>query len=498
MRFEIAAGKILGSRKVQEDAWRLRALDGRDLTSEAERPTGVQIDNGALVVIADGMGGHGGGDVASRIACEQFAGAYFQRGDKAPNERLDFALKAANGAIAEAKTKDALLKQMGCTLIAAHLGTEKMTFVSVGDSLLIRVRGNEVHRVNEDHSNHLALDLRALESDSDEAWRVALSDQQRYSITSAVTGKPLTIREIDTRKMEAGDILIFATDGLETLDYQQIRAIVAKRRDKGVAAVRDWLLKATDRIGAGGRQDNTTVIVVRSVNGAANQAVAADPEVTQIRPAASAVEHEVTEIRPAAPLPRASAPPQVAPLRQPTGGPAGAAPAARIRPLEPAVPKPSSNKVLVIAGLLGLGIVLAGVGAFVLTRHSNPDANRVTTTPPAATTQTPPAPVQVAPPDRKKIEEQKPGPSQTQTQEQQQKTHNQPPSTTPPPTLHTPPQQQQNIQTSPQAPPAQPPPRPRTLQNHQNANTQTLVFDRNSGRRRSSSEDYRDPTENDR
>ncbi len=147
MRFEIAAGKILGSRKVQEDAWRLRDLDGRDITAEAERPTGVQIDNGALVVIADGMGGHGGGDVASRIACDQFAGAYFQRGERAPNERLDFALKAANGAIAEAKTKDALLKQMGCTLIAAHLGPDKMTFVSVGDSLLIRVRGNAWFRL---------------------------------------------------------------------------------------------------------------------------------------------------------------------------------------------------------------------------------------------------------------------------------------------------------------------------------------------------------------
>ena len=505
MRFEIAAGKILGSRKVQEDAWRLRALDGRDLTAEAERPTGVQIDNGALVVIADGMGGHGGGDVASRIACEQFAGAYFQRGERPPNDRLDFALKAANGAIADAKTKDAVLKQMGCTLIAAHLGTDKMTFVSVGDSLLIRVRGNEVHRVNEDHSNHLALDLRALEADSDEAWRVALSDQQRYSITSAVTGKPLTIREIDTRKMEAGDILIFATDGLETLDYQQIRAIVSKRRDKGVAAVRDWLLKATDRIGAGGRQDNTTVIVVRSLNGAASQAVAAaavaDPEVTQIRSAAPAIEHEVTEIRPAA-APRAPIAPQAPAPRQPIGGPAGAAPAARVQPLAPASVKPGSNKVLVIAGLLGLGIVLAGVGAFVLTRHSNQDVNRATTTP--QTTVQPPAPVQV---DRKKLEEQKPGPSTPQQQQPQA-----PPPTTSQPQqqiISTPPQQQQNIPTQPQqqqnnqvpapAPPAQPPRQrnsdPRTLQNNQNTNTQIQVFDRNTGRKRSSSEDFREPTE---
>ena len=220
MRYEISARAIVGSSDLQQDAFRVISAEGKDLT-EAACSGAALAQPGTLVLVADGIGGYAGGDIASRVACDVFGKIFFHESGDAQS-RLMRALNAANEAIAAEKKRDPKLQNMGCTLIGLHLDQEKMTFVSIGDSLLLRSRDDEIHRVNLDHSYFEFLDRQVLGSDDPERWSLAVRDtKRRASLTLAVTGNALNAAEfghspqVAVRPVRAGDVLIAASDGIE-------------------------------------------------------------------------------------------------------------------------------------------------------------------------------------------------------------------------------------------------------------------------------------------
>ena len=108
--------------------------------------------SGALTaVLADGMGGHTGGALASGLACKFFLHAYATSSGDVP-ARLAEALDLANAAIAHETAENPALSGMGCTLIGAAFGPDGIEWVSVGDSPLFLVRKGEIVLLNEDHS----------------------------------------------------------------------------------------------------------------------------------------------------------------------------------------------------------------------------------------------------------------------------------------------------------------------------------------------------------
>jgi serine/threonine protein phosphatase PrpC len=271
MKIEIAGRAITGSKPTQEDAWQASDAAGTDIRGWAERDVATLSDE-ALIVLADGMGGYAGGEVASTVARDSFAGAFYA-GEGEPAARLARALAAANQAIAAEKQRDPALAEMGSTLIGAFIDHQRLVFVSVGDSLILRWRDDELHRVNRDHSFGEIADRSALGTDDRERWSRALAETSRHALTLAVTGGPLESSEfghgpqIATRPVRSGDLLIIASDGLETLDPVQIQNFVRELQPKGVGAVADGLIRAVAGIG-GNRtyQDNATVVVVRTVD----------------------------------------------------------------------------------------------------------------------------------------------------------------------------------------------------------------------------------------
>lgn len=258
LAFEHASRATKGARSYQEDTalfWSGREVD-------PSGPSFVPVDNGtAVAVLADGMGGHAGGALASRMACESFLKAY--AGQEGSNrERLIEALTAANQAIAATVDANPMLAGMGSTLVGVTFGSEGVEWVSVGDSPLLLYRRGEIALLNEDHSLAPELDRLAASGaiSEDEARR----DPRRHMLRSAVTGEDIDLVDLSRRplKVEPGDYIILASDGLQTLEPAEIERIVAAYADDGSVAVANALIRAVEAM-KDPHQDNATVIAVR-------------------------------------------------------------------------------------------------------------------------------------------------------------------------------------------------------------------------------------------
>src|SRR5260370_11317308 len=122
-------------------------------------------DKAKLFLVADGMGGHAAGEIASRIAVESISEfivhtkeddgtwphAYDEQFSRTTN-RLMAALRMANTRVLEAMRKDAKLRGMGTTVVACMADNSKMSVAHVGDSRAYMIRNGKISRITSDHS----------------------------------------------------------------------------------------------------------------------------------------------------------------------------------------------------------------------------------------------------------------------------------------------------------------------------------------------------------
>ena len=238
-----AAGQLLGARAEQQDD--VGFIDGTALDPGGDHP---------VVVVADGMGGHTGGEMASRLAVRAFIEAYDPRG--APSGRLRTALDRANRAIDDAIRENLSLDGMGTTLVAAAVTANGLEWISVGDSPLFLYRDGRLRRLNEDHS--MAPVIAALR-ETDPAAAAGMNPNE---LRAALVGFELT--KVDAsptpEPLRPRDLVLAATDGLNTLKDDEVASIIADCRDDGPEAVKDALLAAVSARSAP-TQDNVTVAV---------------------------------------------------------------------------------------------------------------------------------------------------------------------------------------------------------------------------------------------
>jgi len=242
LAFAYASRASKGARSYQEDTAEVQAEGAAALTA----------------VLADGMGGHAGGALASGLACQIFLHAYAASAGSVP-ERLDAALDLANAAIAECVVERPALSGMGCTLVGAAFGSAGVDWVSVGDSPLFLVRAGKLEVLNEDHS--LAPQLDRLAQAGEISWEAARSDPRRHYLRAALTGTEIDMVDRSRRELEPGDLVILASDGIHTLSQADILRVVAGAAPGGPEAVADAVLAAVEAAGDT-FQDNTTVVVV--------------------------------------------------------------------------------------------------------------------------------------------------------------------------------------------------------------------------------------------
>ncbi len=248
----IAGGQIQGARARQEDAYSITPLPEQD---------GAE---GWLLVVADGMGGHAGGDVAAATATQAFEEGFTQAGkgqDAAMEARLDAGLRAANEAVEAKQRSDFSLSDMGATLVVAVVIGPALYWVSVGDSLLWLFRDGELLRLNEDHSMRPLL-LELVEA-GELSREEALDHPVAHQLRSVVHGRdlPLVDMAAEGYPLAAGDVVLLASDGIETLSEEALTATFQAHADDAGALTRALL----DGVEAAGvpRQDNTTVAAFR-------------------------------------------------------------------------------------------------------------------------------------------------------------------------------------------------------------------------------------------
>jgi PPM family protein phosphatase len=240
--FEHAIRASKGARSYQED------------TAEVLEQAGA-----LTAVLADGMGGHAGGALASGLACKFFLHAYSTSSGEVP-DRLAEALDLANAAIAHETADNPRLNGMGCTLVGVAFGPEGVEWVSVGDSPLFLVRDREIVLLNEDHS--LAPEIDKLAAAGKISWTAARADPRRHFLRSALTGGEIDMVDRSHRPLalRPGDVVVLASDGIHTVSHDDIARLAGGAESP--ATVADALLAAVAAQGDP-HQDNTTVVVVR-------------------------------------------------------------------------------------------------------------------------------------------------------------------------------------------------------------------------------------------
>ena len=212
---------------------------------------------GRLAIVADGMGGHEGGQVASRIAVEIFAESYAASAEPDSQKRLLNALTEAHHRIQRKAGEDPRLGAMGTTCTALALVDSRLYFVHVGDSRLYLLRAGKLRSLTRDHT----LIARLIEKGVIRPEE-AENHPQKHVLTSAL-GVADDI-EIDfppePLPIQADDVLLICSDGLwGQMNLSEIQQATASQSPEN--ACRALVQLAKER----GGPDNITLQILRII-----------------------------------------------------------------------------------------------------------------------------------------------------------------------------------------------------------------------------------------
>jgi serine/threonine protein phosphatase PrpC len=213
----------------------------------------VMAMKGALFIVADGMGGHAAGEVASEIAVDTVSNAYYMDDNEDVTTPLLQAIKRANLAIHQRAAENLLRSGMGTTCVAAVLRGNMAYIANVGDSRAYLVRGGQVRQITQDHS-WVAEQVRAGLLSEDQARTHA----QRNVITRCLGTQPDVEVDVFLEPLQENDCLVLCTDGLSGLiSDEEVMSIV----DHSVP--QESVYHLVERANENGGPDNITAIVVR-------------------------------------------------------------------------------------------------------------------------------------------------------------------------------------------------------------------------------------------
>ncbi len=221
----------------------------RDGNEDVVAPEADGFGSGPLLVaIADGMGGHVGGEVASRLAIDAAAGPPADA-PMVPRSRVE----AGNDAVIRASEENPDLAGMGTTLTLALFGTDGSVHIGhVGDSRMYLLRDESLRQLTTDHTWV-----------TDMLRRGQLSEEQaathpRRHLLTRVLGMTNVDVDADELELHAGDRVLLCSDGLTTmLADDSVREILVESEGPSDAV---WAL--VEAANAAGGYDNTTVAVV--------------------------------------------------------------------------------------------------------------------------------------------------------------------------------------------------------------------------------------------
>jgi protein phosphatase len=265
----------------------------------------------SLFIVADGMGGHRAGDVASRLATDTIAEFFrstasedvtwpyhFDTSLSEEENRLLTGIRIANRQVFERSVRSREYQGMGTTMVSMLFSEDlgRVFIGHVGDSRCYRVRGGEIRLMTRDHSlvNDYLLAMPELTEDQK-------NELPKNVITRALGMQDHVVVDLQTDSPEAGDWYLLCSDGLSgMISDDDILRIVDSSEEPGELC-RRLIAKANEN----GGEDNITAVLLRVERGEATSPEAEDEDLgeavtdpgVQPSPAATAVER--VEVRPA-------------------------------------------------------------------------------------------------------------------------------------------------------------------------------------------------------
>lgn len=175
-----------------------------------------------LFILADGMGGHEAGEIASQTVTQQFAHYFSQHPHHTSiGSHLYQALHFANDALQNLVHHHPQWRGMGTTLLAVCVHENgQFDYISVGDSPLYHLASGSLKRINANHA--FAETLAQQVARGEISPEAAAQHPQRHAITSALTGAPIPHIDQHSGSLKTGERLLLASDGVQTLSDEQI------------------------------------------------------------------------------------------------------------------------------------------------------------------------------------------------------------------------------------------------------------------------------------
>ncbi len=211
-----------------------------------------------VYAIADGMGGHAAGEVASSIAIQALAETIKDASEEEANQFLVDAFQEGNRRICESVLARGEWRGMGTTIVALVRRDDRVIIGHVGDSRSYVLRDGALVQLTDDHS-WVAEQVRMGLLTNEEAHKHPM----RNIVTRAMGNRLELEVDVSERPIHPGDVFLLCSDGLNSmLGDEQISEILSRHQDDPVEACRALIDAANEH----GGDDNITVIVLATAN----------------------------------------------------------------------------------------------------------------------------------------------------------------------------------------------------------------------------------------
>lgn len=246
-KVELGMSSIIGTRESQEDTI-----------------FGYQQGQEAIALVCDGMGGLAGGEIASKAAAESLADAWFAKKNvrDIPGFLEEEAVKA-DEKVFQQKNENGERIRAGTTIVAAIIRGNELYWLSVGDSKVYIIRGEEILSVCREHNYRMALDQQ-LEQGELTPEEYAAEEYRAEALISYLGMGNMTLMDLNRQPflLEDGDIVLLSSDGLyRSLSEEEILCLV-KGHGEDMQRTADALTQAALGEKKSG-QDNTSVVLMR-------------------------------------------------------------------------------------------------------------------------------------------------------------------------------------------------------------------------------------------
>ena len=216
----------------------------------------IELDDTLLLIVADGLGGHNAGEVASNLAVKEIQGTIKEQYNSTDDHEIVLAkaIEKANREIFDQAAANLEYSGMGTTVVAALVKGDKAVVANVGDSRAYLINNNEIRQVTKDHSLvQSLLDIGAIDEEE-------VSGHPQKNVVLKTLGTKKTVEgDFYEIGLNDGELLMLCTDGItDTLPDSQIRGII--QMDDGLEVIASKLIEASLK---GEIKDNITVVLYK-------------------------------------------------------------------------------------------------------------------------------------------------------------------------------------------------------------------------------------------